>query len=150
MFRLCAMPLEQLDLVGGLRDRRAGALATFEGWARNHNKGRSVRYLEYQACEALARKEAERVIQEALEQYELLAVHCVHRVGRVEIGQTAVWVGVTAAHRSEAFVACRYVIDQIKVRLPIWKKEFYVDGDCGWIHVPPNGARGSADMRPKG
>lgn len=133
MFRLCDECLEDMKPAEGLRDMRAGALATFEGWVRNSNDGREVLFLEYQAYPALAQKEGERILREALERFDILAVHCLHRVGKVQIGQCAVWIGVTAEHRSEAFAGCRYVIDQIKQRLPIWKKEGYVNGDSAWV-----------------
>ena len=128
---------EQIDtdhLRNELRDDRAGAYAAFEGWIRNHNDGEDVLRLEYEVYEPLALKEGEKVIAEAFEKYPILHVECVHREGLLEIGECAVWVGVTSAHRDEAFEACRYIIDQVKVRLPIWKKEHYVSGDSGWVN----------------
>ena len=128
---------EQIDpdrLRNELRDDRAGAYAAFEGWIRNHNDGEDVLRLEYEVYEPLALKEGEKVIAEAFEKYPILHVECVHREGLLEIGECAVWVGVTSVHRDEAFEACRYIIDQVKVRLPIWKKEHYVSGDSGWVN----------------
>jgi len=116
-----------------LADRSAGAYVGFEGWIRDHNEGQEVLRLEYEVYEPLAVKEGERVISEAMEQFPILHADCVHREGKLEIGECAVWVGVTSAHRDEAFAACRYIIDQVKVRLPIWKKEHYVDGHSGWV-----------------
>ena len=112
----------------------AGGLCVFEGWIRNENEGRSVQRLEYEVYEPLAISEGEKVLAEAMQLYPHLEAICVHRSGLLEIGDCAVWVGVAAAHRDEAFKACRYIIDQIKVRLPIWKKEHYVDGDSGWVN----------------
>ena len=124
--------------VGALReqlmDPGAGGLCVFEGWVRNENEGRTVERLEYEVYEPLAVSEGEKVIAEAKELYPHLQACCVHRSGLLEIGDCAVWVGVAAPHRDEAFKACRYIIDQIKVRLPIWKKEHYVDGDSGWVN----------------
>jgi molybdopterin synthase catalytic subunit len=117
----------------GLTDRAAGAYVGFEGWIRDHNEGREVLRLEYEVYEPLAVKEGEVVIREARERFPILHAECVHREGLLEIGDCAVWVGVTSAHRDEAFAACRYIIDQVKVRLPIWKKEHYVDGHSGWV-----------------
>ena len=117
-----------------LRDDRAGGYAAFEGWIRNHNEGEDVQRLEYEVYEPLAIKEGEKVIQEALEKFPILRAECVHRHGMLEIGECAVWVGVSSAHRDEAFAACRYIIDQVKVRLPIWKKEHYANGDSGWVN----------------
>lgn len=111
----------------------AGAYVAFEGWIRNENEGHRVLRLEYESYEPLAVKEGERVIAEAAETFSILQARCVHRVGMLEIGECAVWVGVTAPHRDEAFSACRYIIDQVKVRLPIWKKEHYADGHSGWV-----------------
>ncbi len=112
----------------------AGGLCVFEGWVRNENEGRTVERLEYEVYEPLAVSEGEKVIAEAKEQFPHLQACCVHRSGLLEIGDCAVWVGVAAPHRDEAFKACRYIIDQIKLRLPIWKKEHYVDGDSGWVN----------------
>jgi len=117
-----------------LADRAAGGYASFEGWVRDHNEGRTVQRLEYEAFEALAIKEGERIVAEAVQRYGVTGAACVHRVGSLAIGDLAVWVGVSAAHRGEAFAACRYIIDEVKHRVPIWKKEHYTDGDSGWVN----------------
>ncbi len=117
-----------------LTDPRAGALVTFEGWIRNHNEGSGVAALEYEVFEPLAQSEGERILAEAVERFGLHGAACVHRSGALEIGERAVWVGVTASHRGEAFKACRYVIDQIKTRLPVWKRETYSDGRIEWVN----------------
>ena len=101
---------------------------------RDHNEGRRVTHLEYEAFEPLAVKEGERVLAEAVERFSVERVACVHRVGDLALGDMAVWVGVSARHRHEAFLACRYIIDEVKHRLPIWKKEHYEDGDSGWVN----------------
>ena len=107
---------------------------TFEGWVRDHNEGRQVLRLGYQAYAPLAQSEAARILAEAREKFAIIDAHCVHRVGTLEIGELAVWVGVSAAHRDAAFAACRYVIDEVKKRVPIWKNEHYADGESGWLH----------------
>jgi molybdopterin synthase catalytic subunit len=117
-----------------LQDARCGGYAAFEGWVRDHNEGQRVLRLEYEAYEALGEKEGERIIAEAVERYGVVAARCVHRLGELQIGDLAVWVGVSAPHRDEAFAACRYIIDEVKHRVPIWKKERYVDGDSGWVN----------------
>lgn len=117
-----------------LFDAGAGAYCSFEGWIRNENEGQAVLRLEYEAYEPLALTEGEKILAEAQRQFPYLHAHCVHRTGMLEIGECAVWVGVSSAHRDEAFQACRYIIDQLKVRLPIWKKEHYVDGHSGWVN----------------
>lgn len=133
-FALAAAALDPAALRAGLAHPAAGALATFEGWVRNHADGRTVRRLEYQVYPELAQAEGERVVAEALRAFNVLAVHCAHRSGILGIGELAVWVGVAAAHRAAAFDACRYVIDEIKRRLPIWKRETYAEGDSGWVN----------------
>ncbi len=133
MMQMVTAAIDPDELRKGLFDPAAGAYAGFEGWIRNENDGHEVLRLEYEAYEPLAIKEGEKVLAEAREKFPLLHAHCVHRSGLLEIGECAVWVGVSSAHRDEAFLACRYIIDQIKVRLPIWKKEHYVNGDSGWV-----------------
>ena len=115
-------------------DDASGAYVGFEGWVRNHNEGQRVLRLEYEAYETLGVKEGERIIREAVQRFGLETVCCVHRLGSLEIGDLAVVVGVSSPHRNEAFEACRYIIDEVKHRVPIWKKEHYVDGDSGWVN----------------
>jgi molybdopterin/thiamine biosynthesis adenylyltransferase/molybdopterin synthase catalytic subunit/rhodanese-related sulfurtransferase len=117
-----------------LGDPAAGGYSSFEGWVRNHNEGLAVTRLEYEAFEALAIKEGERIVTEAIERFGVINAACVHRVGSLAIGEMAVWVGVSSRHRAEAFAACRYIIDEVKHRVPIWKKEHYVSGDSGWVN----------------
>lgn len=118
-----------------LRDT-AGACASFEGWVRDHNDGRRVDGLRYEAYGALAEAEGERILAEAVEKFAIIDACCVHRTGDLAIGELAVWVGVSAAHRDAAFAACRWIIDEVKSRVPIWKHEHYADGDAGWLHPP--------------
>jgi molybdopterin synthase catalytic subunit len=117
-----------------LKNPGAGGLSVFEGWVRNVNDGLDVERLEYEVYEPLAIVEGEQVIAEARQRFPFLEALCVHRSGLLEIGDCAVWVGVASPHRDEAFKACRYIIDEIKVRLPIWKKEHYRNGDSGWVN----------------
>lgn len=134
---MLVMTTETIDpsqLRDALMNAAAGAYCGFEGWVRNHNDGKGVLRLEYEAYEPVAIKEGTRIIAEAGEQFAILKAMSVHRTGRLEIGDCAVWVGVSAAHRDEAFLACRYIIDALKQRLPIWKKEYYASGDSGWVN----------------
>jgi molybdopterin synthase catalytic subunit len=131
-FSLSGAPLDTAALEGEMRGPAAGALVTFHGWVRDRNEGRGVTALEYEAYAPLAQAEGERIALEAEKAFEVESVRCVHRVGRLAVGEAAVWVGVTAAHRDAAFRACRYVIDEVKERVPIWKKEHYVDGSSEW------------------
>ena len=127
-----------------LLDQRAGAYVGFEGWVRNHNEGQEVLRLEYEVYAPLAIKEGERIIEEARTKFPFIHAECVHREGLLELGDCAVWVGVSSAHRDEAFRACRYIIDEVKVRLPIWKKEYYVSGDSDWVNCERCAAHGHA------
>ena len=133
-FRFSNEPFEPADARASLANPEAGGYAAFEGWVRNHNEGLAVTRLEYEAFEALAVKEGERIVAEAKRRFPILDAACVHRVGALGIGELAVWVGVSAHHRDEAFAACRYIIDEVKHRVPIWKKEHYVNGDSGWVN----------------
>ena len=133
-FRLAAGAIDPEALKARLAHPAAGALATFEGRVRNHADGRGVRLLEYQVYPELAQAEGERVVAEARHRFDVIAAHCVHRSGILHIGDIAVWVGVAAAHRAAAFDACRYIIDEVKQRLPIWKRETYAEGDSGWVN----------------
>ena len=133
LFQLTDTPLETIDLCQGLRRPEAGALVTFEGWVRNHNEGKTVTAMEYEVFAGLCEKEGQNVLAEALDRFDVLGARCVHRFGRLAIGEMAVWVGVCSAHRRVAFEACRYIINEIKHRLPIWKKEHYPDGHSGWV-----------------
>ena len=133
-FAFSTVPLEPGRYREALAEPTAGGYASFEGWVRDHNEGRAVRRLEYEAFETLAVKEGERIVAEAIRRFGVTRAACVHRVGALGIGELAVWVGVSAAHRGEAFAACRYIIDEVKHRVPIWKKEHYADGDSGWVN----------------
>jgi molybdopterin synthase catalytic subunit len=135
MFKLTSTPLESLNLKKGLLSSHAGAFCVFEGWVRNHNEGKRVKFLEYEAQEILCQKEAQAIFKEAQKKFEVIALRCYHRVGKIRIGEMAVWVGVVSVHRNEAFKACRYIIDEVKKRLPIWKKEFYANGHSGWVNA---------------
>ena len=117
-----------------LSNDRAGAFVSFGGWVRNHNEGRLVLRLEYEVHKDLAISEAAQILAEARSRYDILDLAAAHRAGVLEIGECSVWVGVISVHRGEAFDACRYVIDEIKHRLPIWKKEYYADGDAEWVN----------------
>lgn len=112
----------------------AGAYASFEGWVRNHNEGRAATGLRYESYRALAEAEGERILDEAFARFAIADAACVHRIGDLVVGDLAVWVGVSAAHRDAAFAACRWIIDEVKSRVPIWKHERYAGGDAQWLH----------------
>jgi len=133
-FEFSHTAIDPTALARGLADPTCGGYASFEGWVRDHNEGRAVRRLEYEAFEELAVREGERIVAEACARFGVRNARCVHRIGDLPLGEIAVWVGVSAPHRDEAFRACRYIIDEVKHRVPIWKKEHYVDGDSGWVN----------------
>lgn len=114
-------------------DHACGGLVVFEGRVRDHHEGRPVVALEYQVYDELARREGERILAEARERFAPVRVAAAHRHGRLELGEAAVVVVAASPHREEAFAACRWVIDRIKERLPIWKLEFYADGERAWV-----------------
>jgi molybdopterin synthase catalytic subunit len=139
MFRIAHEPLDPAALKALLADAQAGACVTFEGWVRNHNEGKPVLALDYEAYAQLAEAEGARILAEAREKFRVANAVCVHRVGALRIGDLAVWVGVSAAHRGAAFDACRYIIDEVKARVPVWKKEHYADGATEWINCATRG-----------
>ena len=136
-FQLADTPFDIATLRAQLLDDRVGGYASFEGWVRNHNDGRKVDGLHYEAYAALAEHEGMRIIDKAMKKFEIVDALCVHRVGDLAIGELAVWVGVSAAHRDAAFEACRFIIDEVKASVPIWKRERYAEGDAGWLHPQP-------------
>jgi len=133
-FTLADTPIDLAPLRHAIAHPHAGAYAAFEGWVRDHNDGRDVHGLRYEAYARLAEAEGERVLDEALAAFAIADARCVHRIGDLAVGDLAVWVGVTAAHRDAAFAACRFVIDEVKARVPIWKHERYADGAADWLH----------------
>jgi molybdopterin synthase catalytic subunit len=124
-----------------------GAVVTFLGLVRNHNLGRSVRYLEYEAYEPLALKAFERIAAEIGERWPgaRLAMH--HRIGRLEIGEASIAIATRSPHRADAYASCRYAIERVKQIAPIWKREFFDGGDV-WVEgatADPNDERARAE-----
>ncbi|MGV6807373.1 MAG: molybdenum cofactor biosynthesis protein MoaE [bacterium] len=133
MFAIVDQDIDPQALSRGMRLDSCGGFVSFEGWVRDHNEGRAVKGLYYEAYATLAEKEGHKIIDEAMQRFDIRKAACQHRVGDLDIGGIAVWVGVSSDHRDAAFRACRYIIDEIKARLPIWKKEYYTDGDTEWV-----------------
>ena len=133
-FRITTAPIDPAARKLELVQSAAGACVTFEGWVRDHNDGVAVQALEYEAHAAIAEKEGAKILAEAKQRFVIDAAICQHRVGKLAIGDCAVWVGVSAGHRGAAFDACRYIIDETKARVPIWKKEHYTSGATGWVN----------------
>lgn len=136
-FRIADTSFEIAPLRERLLSPDAGAFASFEGWVRNSNEGRPVTALTYEAYVALADTEGEKILAEAKLRFPIVEAHAVHRIGRLALGELAIWVGVSAGHREGAFGACRWIVDEVKSRVPIWKHEHYADGDAGWLHPEP-------------
>ncbi|MDP9237245.1 MAG: molybdenum cofactor biosynthesis protein MoaE [Chloroflexota bacterium] len=137
MFAVTRDPLDPQPLVESVRRDESGAVALFYGVVRNENMGRNVRYLEYDAYPEMAIKKMEEVAAEVRAKFAVIGVGAMHRIGRLEIGETSLLVAVSSAHRTEAFEACHYAVDRIKQIVPVWKKEVWDDGE-EWIegHVP--------------
>lgn len=137
MFAISDKPIDAARLQRELEGRGVGAVVCFEGRVRDHNDGRAVDGLSYQAYTELAEAEGTRIIEEARDKFAVEHIVCVHRIGDLALGDVAVWTGVSAGHRGAAFDACRYVVDEVKARVPIWKREHYVEGDSEWLHPKP-------------
>ena len=122
------VPIKNAEIANQVKSNADGAVATFDGCVRNHSHGRETLYLEYEAYESMALCKMEEIASYLHGLYAIDRVAMVHRLGRLEIGETSVFIAVSAAHRAAAFDACRYAIDTLKKTVPIWKKEFFVDG----------------------
>lgn len=146
-FSIADAPFDIGPLRARLLREEAGAYASFEGWVRNHNDGRAALGLRYEAYVALAEAEGARIVEEALATFAIAEAACVHRTGDLAVGDLAVWVGVSAAHRDAAFAACRWIIDEVKARVPIWKHERYAEGDASWLHPEPDADASGRDRQ---
>ena len=127
----CAIVREPINLKGmkeELEHPEDGAAVYFDGVVRNNTRGRRTLYLNYEAYESMALSEMEKLAQAVLEHFKVRDVCLIHRLGRLQIGETSVLIGVASAHRAAAFEACRWLIDTLKKTVPIWKKEYFEDG----------------------
>jgi molybdopterin synthase catalytic subunit len=132
MYRITRDAIDARAVAATLLRPEDGAICIFEGVVRNNSKGKATRYLEYEAYETMALKTMEGIGAFVRQAWEIDAVAIVHRLGRMDIGETSVAIVVTSAHRRAAFDACEYAIDKLKKVVPIWKKEFFDDGEV-WI-----------------
>ncbi len=132
MFRVTEKSLDLHELIEFVSSPVAGAIATFIGTARNHSGGRRVISLEYEAYPEMAERELARVGEEARRRWDIERIAIVHRIGPVQISEASVAMAVSAAHRHEAFEACRFAIEELKKTVPIWKKELFEGGEL-WI-----------------
>jgi molybdopterin synthase catalytic subunit len=133
-FSITRAAIDPASLRRSVRASASGACVVFEGVVRDHNEGREVLRLEYEVYAPIALQEGRRILAEAEAGFGPLQAACTHREGLLEIGDLAVVVAVSSAHREEAFQACRFIIDAVKARLPIWKKEYYADGEAHWVN----------------
>jgi sulfur-carrier protein adenylyltransferase/sulfurtransferase len=133
MFRLQADPIDPAACRAGLERPDAGACVIFEGWVRDRTAGRPVVRLEFEAFDELVRLEGEAMVRGIEQRHPGARVLCVHRCGSLPVGTMAVWIGATSPHRPAAFAACRETIEELKRRLPVWKKEHFSDGTSGWV-----------------
>jgi len=131
-FQISAEPLDTVRITGSVSSPGCGAAATFVGLVRDHNVGRRVLWLDYEAYEPLARTTFERIGAEASAHWPSVALAIHHRVGRIAIGEASVVIAAASAHRGDAFAACRYAIERVKQIAPVWKHEHFEGGEA-WI-----------------
>ncbi len=127
--------LNTRELVQKVASEKDGAIVTFAGIVRGNNQGKKVLFLEYAAYPEMALKMMQRIEDEIMETWGLDSVAIQHRVGRLNVGETSVFIVVSAPHRGDAFAACHYAIDRLKKMVPIWKKEIFEDGEV-WVESP--------------
>lgn len=135
LIRVTGEVLRTDDAVAAVASPGAGAVNVFLGVVRDNNLGRTVRYLEYDAYPAMAEKVMREIAQEAVERFELEDCAVLHRTGRLEIGETSLLIAVSSGHRAASFEGGHWLVDEIKKRVPVWKKEVWEDGEA-WIEGP--------------
>lgn len=128
IFQLLREPIDLAALTAHVRAPGDGAVVTFDGFVRDHSHNRSTLYLDYEGYESMALAKMREIGAELHEKYRIHRVAIAHRLGRLEIGDTSVFIAVSAPHRGAAFDACRFAIDTLKRTVPIWKKEYFEDG----------------------
>ena len=136
LFQLVRVRIDVAELVASLKAGQDGALVTFDGFVRDNFKGRPTSHLEYDAYESMALAKMREIGAEARAKFAIHRIGIVHRLGRLAVGETSVWIGVSAPHRGAAFDACRYAIDALKTSVPIWKREFF-EGGAVWAEGEP-------------
>lgn len=146
IFQLVREPIRPREIVEGLKAPEDGAVVVFDGFVRNNFKGRQTLYLEYESYEPMAYAKMREIGAEIRAKFPVHRLAIVHRLGRLEIGETSVWIAVSSPHRGAAFDACRYAIDTLKRSVPIWKKEYFVGGAV-WAdgELPPQKAISGPD-----
>lgn len=135
LIRVTEAPLEPAEAIAAVANPAAGAIDLFLGVVRNENLGREVDHLVYEAYPTMAEREMATIADEARRRFAVLDCALLHRTGRLAVGETSLVVAVASGHRQEAFEACRWIVDELKRRVPIWKKEVWSDGE-EWIEGP--------------
>ena len=133
MFRVTTEPLDVQQVHNLVKNPADGAVVTFDGIVRNNFGGREVRYLAYEAYAAMAEKKMAEIAAEVQNKFAVGNIAMVHRVGRLEIGESSILIAIAAPHRQPAFEACAYAMDRVKEEVPVWKKEFFADGESHWV-----------------
>jgi molybdopterin synthase catalytic subunit len=116
-----------------LEDSGCGGVVVFEGRVRNHNEGKSVQDLYYECYPAMAKKVLQQIVWETVKKYKVRNISLIHRIGKIPIGEVALWAGVSSIHREESFEACRFLVEAVKHKVPIWKMENYTNGSQQWV-----------------
>lgn len=132
-FSLLDIAIDERRLRQMLDNDSCGAFVSFEGRVRNHNNATTVNRLTYYGYEELAINQGRQIIEAAKNKFEITQAVAIHRIGALEIGDIAVWIGVVSAHRYPAFDACRWILDAIKADIPVWKQEYYQDQSSQWL-----------------
>ena len=135
MIQIVNHPIDHQAVIDSVSSSGAGALVTFDGRVRDHAQGRKVTSLFYEAYRDMALRQLEKIRSDAIQRWPHVAIGIVHRLGHLKIGDSSIFIAVSSAHRKEAFQACQFVIDSVKESVPIWKKQFYEDGEA-WIEGP--------------
>jgi molybdopterin synthase catalytic subunit len=134
MFRVTTEPLSVQQVNDLVKRPTDGAVVIFDGIVRNNFDGRPVHYLEYEAYAAMAEKKLAEIGAEVQQKFAVGEIAMMHRIGRLEIGESSILIAVAAPHRHAAFEACAYAMDRVKAEVPVWKKEFFADGADHWVN----------------
>ena len=139
MFKITDEEISAQDVIDAVSTDDAGAVVTFLGVVRNNSEGRRVRYLELESYHKMAEDKIDQIADEIYKKWGLNRVAIIHRVGKLSVGEVIVAIAVASPHRKEGFEACNYAIDRLKEIVPIWKREFWADGDSEWVNERTKG-----------
>ncbi|MBI3014007.1 MAG: molybdenum cofactor biosynthesis protein MoaE [Candidatus Tectomicrobia bacterium] len=135
MFRVTRDKISPADVEAWVKEPGAGAVVYFDGIVRDHSEGKKVKFLEYEAYEAMAEEKLRDIGEEIHRRWPVSKVAILHRVGHLEVGESSVIIAVSSPHRDHAFAACRFAIEQIKILVPIWKREHWEEGGRHWVNI---------------